>query len=1167
MGRIKWNLDMLEEVRMQHEEAMTATEQVINKGRSDLSSMTEEVWEGEDGDMARDQLHDLLNKEMVDTWKQLDACNEAIQKAQKTAYESKNFCNRFPQIFSCGSMPSDSDQGACSGDLLCDSGNCSSLKDSMTEAGQNAVNVKSKVESAESILSELETDEAKFDYSSYTQPIKEQTQKVAERTGVYNTAVSRYEQKTQEMDDTFSNELIAATPTVIPEPFDPSCLDIGDQIHMKDGDIINFLEEYNAVEMGSKLSDAQLENILAMLFDKKDIDVSSLSEKDFGMAFITLPEEQKKAVLMEMGYSREQVESILESFKGKNASAAGAAFARTLFDRIAGKNGDKYHNSEDKTGLAKALGLAGLRRPGEGIAKTNAETYAGDEKTFGKASEETKKEHEENKNNRHGKNPGNDSESDSDSGNSSSSDPHAEYKTGDSKVDAEIDRLFTDYGEDLSLFRDKGLEWDENLPEVTKKALARIAEVDLAYINNQYNDDRCAINEERVGNILSLFKTLSDDVEETVFSEKLNEMYNLMTDEVAKQYLTELSVLKRDDFDYFTRDSFPKVRIDATGVIIEMVDIITGDVCPILCHTAGRNKEKVIATNLDTYLNILCDDDDSNDEAAIKELNEWMEYFIIGKDVDGKRCVAYDKDLIESVLPYLNKDDLAYQLFTSLDNQILEKGKNGQAHPEVIAELAWNADVDDTILKIGKYGAGVTLTLISDYNAGIFDDINKEVAYAVTETSLNNYFYEGGELDWDNISEWLKLPSLHEESIEYGYFAKKMLTMTDEDMEKILLFGQIEPDFFDVSDVYKMGKTLPVIVDEYRWLVELKLYTMPEPDTNNPNPEYTYFVNQETRAIALSYVVKEMKAANGCRLIVELSTTNDDKKIYTVNITAVPSSSNQYTGGSSEDNNSLNTGRLVQEYYSVKHTKTIDVYPRNTELGINGNLAEEEKKVLKSFESSLFTGDYSVDDLASFGKKFYEYVMGKEAGDLFSGVDSKGIGLDVVAFSESLVDSYINTKAAQGASNAIDLGTDALSLPMSGTVVYSTGIGTNCSVVENLTYDEKELAIRVASYNSSENENIDVDALISSYNEGGNKFKAYDNWYRMEGGQTNADNYEDAVIKALEVLYDVQTISDASAEQLDRAIQKVDEVVKNLGYSTVTKNSLGKIKEALETGE
>ena len=383
MGRIKWNLDLLEEVKKQHDEAMTATEQVMNNGKSDLSSMTEDVWEGEDGDMARDQLHDLLNKEMVETWKELDACNEAIQKAQKTAYESKNFCNRFPQIFRSGSRPSESDQGACSGDLLCDNDSCSSLKDSMSEAGQRALNVKSKVESAESVLAELETDVAKFDYSSYTETIKTQTQNVADRTGVYNSSVSRYEQKTQEMDSTFSNELIAATPITVPEPFDPSCLELGDDVHMKDGDIINFLEEYNAVELGGKLSDAQLENILAMLFDKKDIDVSRFSEEDFGIAFINLPEEQKKAVLLEMGYSNDQIESILESCKGQKGPAAGSAFARTLVDRIAGKNRDKYHNVADRTGLANALGLAGLKRPGDGTAKTHADAYdaAGGSKT------------------------------------------------------------------------------------------------------------------------------------------------------------------------------------------------------------------------------------------------------------------------------------------------------------------------------------------------------------------------------------------------------------------------------------------------------------------------------------------------------------------------------------------------------------------------------------------------------------------------------------------------------------------------------------------------------------------------------------------------------------------------------------------------------------------
>ncbi len=357
MGRIKWNLDLLEEVKKQHDEAMTATEQVMNNGKSDLSSMTEEVWEGEDGDMARDQLHDLLNKEMVETWKELDACNEAIQKAQKTAYESKNFCNRFPQIFRSGSMPSESDQGACSGDLLCDNDSCSSLKDSMSEAGQRALNVKSKVESAESVLAELETDVAKFDYSSYTEPIKTQTQNVADRTGVYNSSVSRYEQKTQEMDNTFSNELIAATPVAVPEPFDPSCLELGDDVHMKDGDIINFLEEYNAVELGGKLSDAQLENILEMLFDKKDIDVSRLSEEDFGIAFINLPEEQKRAVLLEMGYSKDQINSILETYeKTREGSLTRSS--------LVGKN--IYQLIKDKESKRKGIADAILSRRGFG---------------------------------------------------------------------------------------------------------------------------------------------------------------------------------------------------------------------------------------------------------------------------------------------------------------------------------------------------------------------------------------------------------------------------------------------------------------------------------------------------------------------------------------------------------------------------------------------------------------------------------------------------------------------------------------------------------------------------------------------------------------------------------------------------------------------------------
>lgn len=43
MKRVKWDLDQLKEVQKQQEVAMTSTEQVINKARNDLNSMTEEV--------------------------------------------------------------------------------------------------------------------------------------------------------------------------------------------------------------------------------------------------------------------------------------------------------------------------------------------------------------------------------------------------------------------------------------------------------------------------------------------------------------------------------------------------------------------------------------------------------------------------------------------------------------------------------------------------------------------------------------------------------------------------------------------------------------------------------------------------------------------------------------------------------------------------------------------------------------------------------------------------------------------------------------------------------------------------------------------------------------------------------------------------------------------
>lgn len=308
MKRVKWNLDMLEEVRQQQEKAMNATEQVINNARNDLNSMTEEVWEGEDGDMARELLGDLVYREMPQTWKEIDAINTAITKAQKEAYESKNFCNGFPQIFRDGTMPSDTDSSQCSGDLMCDKASCDALKTSMEAAGIKARSIKRNIETLESILAELETDEAKFDYTSYTDPIKTQAQNVADRVEVFNKALSKYETKVEEMDKTLSKELMDAIPSTVPKPFDPSILLSGDNVHMSGGDIINSLEEHSSIDLGDKYATEHMHNILEILFGKKDRDLSTLTKESFGVAFIQLIDEQKTALFNAMGLGSDYVD-------------------------------------------------------------------------------------------------------------------------------------------------------------------------------------------------------------------------------------------------------------------------------------------------------------------------------------------------------------------------------------------------------------------------------------------------------------------------------------------------------------------------------------------------------------------------------------------------------------------------------------------------------------------------------------------------------------------------------------------------------------------------------------------------------------------------------------------------------------------------------------------
>lgn len=138
----------------------------------------------------------------------------------------------------------------------------------------------------------------------------------------------------------------------------------------------------------------------------------------------------------------------------------------------------------------------------------------------------------------------------------------ATYKTGNSAVDAEIEALFTTYGEDLSGLQDEHYLqlWDE-LSDDRKKALARIYYMDMnSYIMDYSNKG------ERLENILSLMQDPSGLGDGTAFStQRLNELEEMIIPDcncVAKDVIEKL---KTFPFNVETGGLNGLVKIQQTG--------------------------------------------------------------------------------------------------------------------------------------------------------------------------------------------------------------------------------------------------------------------------------------------------------------------------------------------------------------------------------------------------------------------------------------------------------------------------------------------------------------------------------------------------------------------------------------------------------------------------
>ena len=154
------------------------------------------------------------------------------------------------------------------------------------------------------------------------------------------------------------------------------------------------------------------------------------------------------------------------------------------------------------------------------------------------------------------------------------------------------------------------------------------------------------------------------------------------------------------------------------------------------------------------------------------------------------------------------------------------------------------------------------MTDLADYRA-LADEQTDSEAW---KSSMEYFSNPDGSLNWDNIETWLQSSDNDVSSTEYDVFARMMLDMTDDDLEKILLLGQIKrsPFKYEVGDTLKhLASIFAITANDHRKEVQPSEYSRED--------EYVLPEETEIRALAFLQTVIELENMNGKLGVVEIS--------------------------------------------------------------------------------------------------------------------------------------------------------------------------------------------------------------------------------------------------------------------------------------------------------
>jgi hypothetical protein len=540
--------------------------------------------------------------------------------------------------------------------------------------------------------------------------------------------------------------------------------------------------------------------------------------------------------------------------------------------------------------------------------------------------------------------------------------------------------------------------------------------------------------------------------------------------------------------------------------------------------------DKDAAEYLDAQMKILCDDDDSNDADAIANINATVQGFLYMEVVDGKKYVAYDQEKIEGTLKHLEKGGLAYQLLSSVDEQIKENKKKGVAVPNAITKLGIGGRFENTKLEVRKDGAGVRLEVTSNNDFLPLNEIkHKPVAYAATEESAKNYFMNGKSYDWDAIKAWYNIrnefnDNYHERSIEYDVLAFEINNMSDKDVEE-LINSATAADYNHTIDVSSRKYT--ILADRY--MLQMQGLRNGGSQAQLEILGYTgkEFENKYTRAVLIKNISDWL-----CDLpidknyIVNISyersnfAQNDYDEEYCVDVYG----DRVYTASIKTCENCFPYTSYPEDVISTSSMSydAITVHPYSNYSEIQDNLLEDVCVTVKGMGISI--SEESKDFVVS---QTVGYILGKVS-------DATYFGYAIESEVTSVLKDMVETEAKiQGINEVRDLSSAAHSMMLKGSSVHVSGLGNQSFYISELDYDDRRLVFNVAAYNKTHGTEYTIAQMKEEFQNNSGVFQDYNAWYGRYGDNEANSLEVDTAIKLGDEGFEKEEIRAMSAQEME----------------------------------